>query len=125
MLIFSHSVVPVITQPPVDRNITAGEDVNFTCTATGKPRAVISWFRNNNELMNNSFSDGSSPIIINDIKNGNCTITDPPSQCVSSSILHILNTTTPDSGVYSCIATNKAGNATNETNLVVNGKLSV
>ena len=126
LLIFPHSVVPVITQPPVDRNITSGDDVNFTCTATGKPRAVISWLRNNNEVIsNNSLSDGGVPVIITNSIMGNCTITDPPSQCVSSSRLQILNTRAVDSGVYSCFATNEAGNVTNEGNLIINGKLSV
>ena len=123
MLIF-HSVVAVIIQPPTNTTVTSGEDVNFTCTATGKPRPVISWLRNKNELKNNTLSDGGSPIIINNIKYGNCTYTDPSRQCVLSSILYILNTTAPDSGVYRCIAMNEAGNDTKESNLIVNGMLS-
>ena len=116
------AVVPVITQPPVDKNITSGDDVNFTCTATGKPRAVISWLRNNNEVIsNNSLSDGGVPVIITNSIMGNCTITDPPSQCVSSSRLQILNTRAVDSGEYICVATNVAGRNEVIAMLIVNG----
>ena len=117
------AVVPVIMQPPVHRNITSGEVVNFTCTATGKPQAVISWLRNNNEVISsNSLSDGGVPVIITSSIMGNCTITDPPSQCVSSSRLQILNTRAVDSGEYTCVANNVAGMDDGTAQLIVNGK---
>ena len=116
------TVVPIITQPPTNTTVTSGEVVNFTCTATGKPRAVISWLRNNNEVIsNNSLSDGGVPVIITNSIMGNCTITDPPSQCVSSSTLQILNTRAVDSGEYTCVANNQAGNDKMMIALVVNG----
>ena len=117
-------MVAIIIQPPTNTTVTSGEDVNFTCTATGKPRPVINWLRNNYELKNNTLSDGGSPITIINIKYGNCTYTDPSRQCVLSSILYISNITAPDSGVYRCLAINAAGNDTKESNLIVNGKLS-
>ena len=56
---------------------------------------------------------------------GNCTITDPPSQCVSSSTLQILNTRAVDSGEYTCIATNEAGRNIETANLIVNGMITL
>ena len=111
-----------MTKPPVSRKITSGEDVNFTCTATGKPRAVISWLRNNNEVIsNNSLSDGGVPVIITNSTIGNCSITDPPSQCVSSSTLQILNATVHDNGKYTCIAANEVGTISSSVRLMING----
>ena len=123
--IWSISVVPPnITQPPTNTTITSGEDLNFTCTATGKPQAGISWLRNNNEaISNNSLSDGGVPVIITNSTIGNCSITDPPSQCVSSSTLQILKTRVGDSGEYSCVANNVAGSDVGAAQLIVNGKL--
>ena len=121
---FVHSVVASnITQPPTNTTVTSGEDVNFTCTATGKPRAVISWLRNNNEVINeNSLSDGGVPVIITNSIMGNCTMTDPRSECVSSSRLEILKTRAVDSGEYTCVASNVAGRDDEITLLIVNGK---
>ena len=117
------TVIPVITEPPANTTVTSGENVNFTCTATGKPRAVISWLRNNNEVINdNSLSDGGVPVITNSTM-GNCTMTDPRSECVSSSRLAILKTRAVDSGEYTCVATNVAGRDDETTILAVNGKV--
>ena len=123
-MLFVHSVaVPNITELPTNTTVTSGEDVNFTCTATGKPRAVISWLRNNNEVKNNSsLSDGGVPVIITNSTMGNCTMTDPCSECVSSSRLEILKTRAVDSGEYTCVASNVAGRDDEITILVVNGK---
>ena len=120
MYICFPAVVPIV-EPLIDRNTTSGEDVNFTCTATGTPQAVISWFRNDNELLNNHSSDGGIPVVISNSVMGNCTITDPPSQCVSSSTLQILNTRTVDSGEYTCVASNEVGRDTAILNVIING----
>ena len=115
-------VPPNVTLPLTNTTVTSGEDVYFTCTATGKPRAVISWLRSNNKVIsNNSLSDGGVPVIITNSIMGNCTITDPPSQCVSSSRLQILNTRAVDSGEYTCVATNVAGSDRTSATLIVNG----
>ena len=117
-----YIVAPVITQPPLDKILTANKNANISCTATGKPQAVISWLRNNNEIIsNNSLSDGGVSVIITNSTIGNCSITDPPSQCVSSSTLQILNTRAVDSGEYTCLATNEAGRDTKAATLIVNG----
>jgi len=80
--------------------------------------------RNNNEVIsNNSLSDGGVPVIITNSTIGNCSITNPPSECVSSSTLQILKIRAVDSGEYNCIANNVAGNNTGAAQLIVNGKL--
>ena len=106
----------------MDRILTSNENVNFSCVTTGTPQAVISWLRNNNVLISsNSLSDGGVPVVISNSVMGNCTITDPPSQCVSSSTLQILNTRAVDSGEYTCIASNEVGRDTAIFNVIVNG----
>ena len=126
VLLCISTVLPNITLPPTNATVTSDEDVNFTCTVTGKPRAVISWLRNNNEVISNkSLSDGGVPVIITNSIMGNCTITDPPSQCVSSSRLQILNTRAVDSGKYTCVATNVAGRDEIIFVLIVNGNIFV
>ena len=59
--------------------------------------------KNGNQLSN------TTTIIISSTTIGSCTITDPPDQCVTSSILRIFNTQPFDSGVYTCNATNEEG----------------
>ena len=119
--VISSVVIPNIMELP-SLSVTSLTSVPIACTTTGKPRAVISWFRNNNEVMNNSLSDGGVPVIITNSIMGNCTITDPPSQCVSSSTLQILNTRSVDSGEYTCVATNVAGSDDGTAKLIVNGE---
>ena len=85
---------------------------------------MISWLRNNNEVINdNSLSDGGVPVIITNSTMGNCTMTDPRSECVSSSRLEILKTRAVDSGEYTCVASNVAGRDDETTLLIVNGKV--
>ena len=73
-------------------------------------------------ISSNSLSDRGVPVIITNSIMGNCTITDPPSQCVSSSTLQISNTRAVDSGEYTCVATNVAGMDDGTAQLIVNGK---
>ena len=88
--------------------ILLNSNVNFTCTAIAKPRAVVNWFRNNSLLMQSFYNENHIVIITNSMV-GNCSITDFPSQCVSSSTLQILNARAVDSGEYTCVAINEAG----------------
>jgi len=76
-------------------------------------------------ISNNSLSDGGVPVIITNSTMGNCTITDPPSQCMSSSTLQILKTRAFNSGGYTCVANNVAGRDVGAAQLIVNGKIYV
>ena len=113
---FSHTVFPVITQPPVDVNANLSEEVNFTCIAIAKPRATIYWVKNMKTVIGNRLGRMVSNSVM-----GNCTITDPPSRCVSSSTLQILNTRAADSGEYTCVAANEVGNDTVTAQLIIDG----
>ena len=53
---------------------------------------------------------------------GDCIITNPPSECVITSILDIADNVPNDSGEYVCAAINDAGNNTASVSLTVNGK---
>ena len=111
-------VLPVITIPPDDQTVLSPEVASFNCSSTGKPRVDMYWIDRDNVLIN----DTTDKYILSTYTIGNCTITDPPSQCVSSSTLQILNTRTVDSGEYTCVVTNEVGNYSSSTILIVNGE---
>jgi len=117
-----YIVIPIIIEPPESITVEFGASVNFSCNAAAKPRAVIMWIKNKTILSNNSLSDGGAPVIITNITSGNCTVTDLPSHCTSSSTLKLFNSMPADSGEYICVATNVVGNDTYIANLVVDGK---
>ena len=103
------TVIPAIIEAPADLLATVHMHVKFTCTAGAKPRCAIYWIRNNRLLSNNSESDGGVPVIITSSTIGSCTITDPPSQCASTSTLQIFNVAISDGGGYTCVASNEFG----------------
>ena len=59
---------------------------------------------------------------ITDTTEGDCIITNPPSECVITSILDIADNVPNDSGEYVCTAINDAGNNAASASLTVNGK---
>ena len=56
---------------------------------------------------------------------GDCIITDPPSDCVITSTLNINDIVPNDSGEYVCTAINAAGNDTVSVSLTIYGKHSL
>ena len=56
---------------------------------------------------------------------GDCIITDPPSDCVITSTLDIFDVVPNNSGEYVCTAINAAGNDTASGSLTVHGKYSL
>ena len=121
---FNISVNPVTTIHPMSQISMAATNVTFTCVANANPRAIIQWSFNGNVLRNTSDIDGSRYYIINEIE-GNCSVTDPPSQCEASSTLEIVNTQLADSGEYTCNASNAAGADTVSANLTVTSKFII
>ena len=113
-------VKPVVTTPPMSQVSKAMTNVTFTCVANANPRAIIQWSFNGNVLRSMSDIDGSRYYITNEIE-GNCSVTDPPSQCETSSTLEIVNTQLADSGEYTCNASNAGGADTVSANLTVTG----
>ena len=96
------------------------DSATFNCTATAKPRAVIQWTINNGIVLTGTMGKFS----IADTTEGDCIITNPPSECVITSTLGIVDTIPNDSGEYVCTAINDAGNNTASVSLTVNGKYS-
>ena len=62
---------------------------------------------------------------ISDSTEGDCIITDPPSDCVITSTLDIYDAVPNDSGEYVCTAINAAGSNTTSVSLTVHGKSSL
>ena len=96
------------------------DSATFNCTATAKPRAVIQWTINNGMVLTGTMGK----FTITETAEGDCIITNPPSECVITSTLDIVNTIPNDSGVYVCTTINDAGNNTASVSLTVNGKYS-
>ena len=114
------TVVPVITTPPVDLTVVSPDSATFNCTATAKPRAIIQWTMNGIVL-----NDATGKFSISDVREGDCIITDPPSDCVITSTLDINDFVPNDSGEYVCTAINAAGSDTASVSLTVHGKYSL
>ena len=98
--------------------------VTFTCSANANPRALIQWIFNGNVLRNMSDTDGTKYLITNETE-GNCAITDPPSQCETSSTLEIFNTQPADSGEYTCNASNAVGTSIESAELTIIGNITI
>ena len=94
------------------------DPATFTCLATGIPPPEITWMRNGavqNESVDSRISLGnpSDPE----------TVPTPGGNIFSiSRNLTLNNTMDPDSGTYTCVASNAAANATQDFELVVQGE---
>lgn len=81
---FTTLVKPKIIQPPGDHTLPRGSSLMLPCVVEGDPYPYIFWTKNGQRLESpNSISDDGW--------------------------LHLENVQPSDSGVYKCIATNKAG----------------
>ena len=98
--------------------MVSNDSATFNCTATAKPRAVIQWTSNDGTVLNGT--TGKFTTI--DLVEGDCMITDPPSECVITSMLEIADIVPNDDGEYVCTAINPAGNNTAFAPLTVHGK---
>ena len=116
--IYCTIVAPVITVPPTDLTVVSPDSATFNCTAIAKPQAVIQWTINNGMVLTGTMGKYS----ISDTTEGDCIISNPPSECVITSILDIADNIPNDSGEYVCTAINDAGNDTASASLIVYGK---
>jgi len=83
------------------------------CSATGYPQPVVYWMRNGSNI-----SSTDKYEITSTTQQGDCHII---AGCETSVTLNILNTEPVDSGEYTCVASNSAGNDTRVINLTTNG----
>ena len=90
----AHLVVQVISQPPVDANITRTEELVLVCTADGFPLPSIVWTHNGTQVD----ADASD----------NTTITEVVSTVQRTSTLTVTSTSFSDSGEYVCVAISAA-----------------
>ena len=111
-------VVPVITVPPTNLTVVSPDSATLNCTATAKPRAAIQWTINNGMILTGTMGK----FTITDTSEGDCIISNPPSECVITSTLDIADNVPNDSGEYVCTAINDAGNDTTSASLTVYGK---
>ena len=111
---------PIITTQPLSQVSQATNNVTVTCIVIANPRALIQWIFNGSVLRNISDTDGTKYLITNETE-GNCTITDPPNQCETSSTLEIFNVQPADSGEYICDASNAAGASVESAELTIIG----
>ena len=84
------TVVPEISLPPVEENITSTEDLVLNCTATGFPVPEIIWIQNETQL---------------DVLNrDDINVTEVVSDRHLMSTLRVTNTSVNASGLYACNA---------------------
>ena len=115
------TVAAVITTPPDNLTVVSPDSATFNCTATAKPRAVIQWTINNGTVLTGTMGK----FTITPSTQGDCIITNPPSECMITSTLDIADNVPNDSGEYVCTAINVAGNDTESASLTVHGKDSI
>ena len=97
---FLSSVIPVVNSSQNEYVVNEMDPVTFQCTTTGIPLPTLFWF--------------SESVFLND-SDTRVTISDAGSQLLASLLyqvtqnLTIYNTSSKDTGDYSCLAENDAG----------------
>ena len=102
---------PVITQGPANQSIPIGESVTFTCSATGYPEAVFTWYYGNEML------DGADTVITAPAQYG--------SLFEQMSTLVIDDLTLSNEGNYICNVNNGVGTVEASATLNVEGRYHV
>ena len=92
--IFLPAVAPVIYSSPNDTIVTRTESLHLVCIFRGFPSPSIEWYFNGSLLSQDE----------------RINITEEYSDLTSTSTISIMNTTFADSGEYSCVGINDAGN---------------
>ena len=103
-MLFKFSVIPEFVVVPEDVVVSSPETATFTCSAEGKPTPVITWWRNEVQLM----------------PGDRITITESsPEELTSASELILSSTQVTDAGTYFCVATNAVNSITAQATLTV------
>uniref|UniRef100_A0A914S5U3 Ig-like domain-containing protein n=1 Tax=Parascaris equorum TaxID=6256 RepID=A0A914S5U3_PAREQ len=127
-----QSLAPEITRRPKDVVAQETTDVELDCAASGKPGAVVSWYKNGEAIIASEyFVVGYSAFFIFCASLTECHV-----ECVVDEIslvscqylfhsqiegnrLRILGLVRNDQGVYQCVADNDAGSAQASAQLIV------
>uniref|UniRef100_F1KRH1 Netrin receptor DCC n=1 Tax=Ascaris suum TaxID=6253 RepID=F1KRH1_ASCSU len=88
-------VAPEITRRPKDVVAQETTDVELDCTASGKPGAVVSWYKNGEAIIASEYF------------------------VIEGNRLRVLGLVRNDQGVYQCVADNDAGSAQASAQLIV------
>ena len=95
--LYHFSVPPTLNVfPSAVRDVVSGENLIASCEASADPLPVIQWFRGGQQ-MNDGDQEGVS--IFTSIET-----------TISSSQLTVMDFTSEEAGVYSCVAVNAFGN---------------
>jgi len=92
----------MIVTSPETQNVTAGQNFTLTCNATGYPVPSIEWTLNGTSYIR----DSSVTTVMEMLRS-------------LTSIIMVNDATVNDTGVYQCIATNVAGNDTQNATVTV------
>ena len=104
MLLSNSSGAPQFEVIPRDKTETVNRTIQFVCIATGVPTPHLMWYREGEMLNMSSRIDFQ----FNELES-HATLS-----------LNILNTMPSDSGLYSCVAGNRAGIAESSFQLTIN-----
>ena len=111
VLLLPFTVNPMITSPPETLTVITPGVASFSCSATARPRPILSWRRvNGNESI---AINNSTKYSITEVTNGDREIT---------SVLTIMRTDESDSSNYECVATNIVSTATEGGTLTVHSE---
>ena len=102
----SYTATPNVTEISSNFTLMLHKTGAFSCTATGKPLIVIHWLKDGSPF-NGLYSPGIN--ITYSSTGSNCSDNAPADQCVMSSTVNILNATSTDTGIYTCVAANDYG----------------
>ena len=104
-------VSPIVTAISASQTVTSPAPVSFNCTVDSYPSSTITWLHNGAEVQ------AAPPrVTISTVQVDNRT---------QESTLTLLNTTSVDTGTYTCLAVNNEGSSNMITELQVLGKFAL
>lgn len=130
LLVFVHYILsgpPSIIIGPQDEIRREGDEVVFTCFATGDPEPVVTWTFNNTVIQTNTtkysiggYNNTYMHVIITCYV-GFCCFTAPITEGEDFGSLTVRNISYYDKGEYTCTVTNSNGTSSDSAVLLVQG----
>ena len=111
LISLASPVAPIVTAISAKQAVTSPAPVSFSCTVDSYPPSNITWLHNGAEVQ------AAPPrVTISTVQVDNRT---------QESTLTLLNTTSEDTGIYTCSAANSVGSGNMTTELQVLGELAL